>query len=79
MRRPVGSVVIIATTTATIMTATRPIMGWSTWNTFGQTISDSAMREVADAMVSKGLRDAGYTYVNIDDGWGANDRNGSDF
>jgi hypothetical protein len=35
------------------------------------------MREVADAMVSKGLRDAGYTYVNIDDGWGANDRNGS--
>lgn len=27
------------------------------------------MREVADAMVSSGMKDVGYNYVNIDDGW----------
>ncbi len=46
-----------------------PPMGWSSWNKFADKIDDKTIREIADAMVSSGLRDAGYIYVNIDDGW----------
>lgn len=49
--------------------APTPPMGWSSWNKFATDISDKTVREIADALVSSGLRDAGYTYVNIDDGW----------
>ncbi len=44
-------------------------MGWNSWNKFRTQISDALVREIADAMVSSGMRDAGYLYVNIDDGW----------
>ena len=37
-----------------------PLMGWSSWNTYGLTIIDQLIREQADAMVSTGLKDAGY-------------------
>jgi alpha-galactosidase len=54
-----------------------PPMGWSSWNRFGENIDDRSVREIADALVSSGLRDAGYVYVNIDDGWqGARDVQG---
>lgn len=57
--------------------AATPPMGWSSWNKFADRIDDKTVREIADAMVSSGLRDAGYTYVNIDDGWqGQRDANG---
>ena len=46
-----------------------PTMGWSSWNTYSIDISDSIIRSQADAMVARGLRDAGYTYINIDDGY----------
>lgn len=46
-----------------------PIMGWSSWNTYRVNISDSLICSQADALVSSGLRDAGYTYINIDDGF----------
>lgn len=49
--------------------ALKPPMGWNSWNTFRETINDKEVRETADAMVSSGLRDAGYVYVSIDDGW----------
>ena len=49
--------------------AATPPMGWSSWNKFGEDIDDATVRAMADAMVSTGLRDAGYTYINIDDGW----------
>ncbi|RJF85848.1 glycoside hydrolase family 27 protein [Sphingomonas cavernae] len=49
--------------------AATPPMGWSSWNKFAERIDDKTVREIADAMVSSGLRDAGYVYVNIDDGW----------
>lgn len=49
--------------------ASRPQMGWSTWNKFQGNISEDIIRQVADAMVTSGLRDAGYTYINIDDCW----------
>lgn len=46
-----------------------PLMGWSSWNTYHVDISDSLIMRQADALVSTGLRDAGYTYINIDDGF----------
>ena len=49
--------------------AATPPMGWSSWNKFAERIDDKTIRAIADAMVSTGLRDAGYRYVNIDDGW----------
>jgi alpha-galactosidase len=49
--------------------AATPPMGWSTWNHFHHDISDALVREEADALVSSGMRDAGYVYVNIDGGW----------
>jgi alpha-galactosidase len=44
-------------------------MGWNSWNKFKSQVSDKVVREIADAMVSSGMRDAGYQYVNIDDTW----------
>ena len=50
----------------------RPLMGWSSWNTFGVDISEAIILDTARAMATNGLKAAGYTYVNIDDGffWG---------
>lgn len=44
-------------------------MGWNSWNTFGKNISEQLFREVADTLVSTGLRDLGYVYLVIDDFW----------
>lgn len=46
-----------------------PPMGWSTWNTFACNVSEALVMEAAQALVSSGMRDAGYTYLNIDDCW----------
>lgn len=46
-----------------------PTMGWSSWNTYGININDQLIREQADACVEKGFSDAGYKYINIDDGY----------
>jgi alpha-galactosidase len=57
--------------------ARTPPMGWSSWNHFLERIDDRTVREIADALVSSGLRDVGYVYVNIDDGWqGRRDQQG---
>ncbi|MES3154305.1 glycoside hydrolase family 27 protein [Sphingomonas faeni] len=49
--------------------APTPPMGWNSWNVFRETVDDKAVRAMADRLVSTGLRDAGYRYVTIDDGW----------
>jgi alpha-galactosidase len=49
--------------------AKTPPMGWNSWNLFQRRIDDKTVREIVDAMVSSGMRDAGYMYVNIDDTW----------
>jgi alpha-galactosidase len=49
--------------------AVTPPMGWNSWNKFSSAIDDTSVRAIADAMVSSGMRDAGYRYVNIDDTW----------
>lgn len=46
-----------------------PPMGWMTWNLFGENINEEIIREMADAMVSSGMKEAGYHYIMIDDGW----------
>ena len=49
--------------------ALTPPMGWNSWNKFGCNIDENLIRQVADAMVASGMRDAGYVYINIDDCW----------
>src|SRR5271155_4657269 len=49
--------------------AATPPMGWNSWNHFARKVDDATIRAQADAMVSTGMRDAGYVYINIDDTW----------
>ena len=56
------------------MLVNKPPMGWNTWNTFGGDISDRLVRESADVIAEKGLKDAGYEYVVIDDCWSLKER-----
>jgi alpha-galactosidase len=44
-------------------------MGWNSWNHFGNQVDDASVRAQAEAMVASGMRDVGYTYINIDDTW----------
>jgi len=58
--------------------AKTPPMGWNSWNLFAEKVDDKTVRTMADAMVSSGMRDAGYIYVNIDDTWeGVRDAQGN--
>ncbi|WP_173064516.1 glycoside hydrolase family 27 protein [Phytohabitans houttuyneae] len=49
--------------------ARTPPMGWNSWNTFGCNINEALIRQMADAIVSTGMRDRGYQYVVVDDCW----------
>jgi len=49
--------------------ALTPPMGWNSWNRYHCDINEEIVRATADAMVEKGMRDAGYLYVVIDDCW----------
>ncbi len=49
--------------------ADTPQMGWNSWNKFEDKINEQLIRETADVMVEKGLLDAGYVYLNLDDHW----------
>jgi alpha-galactosidase len=49
--------------------ALTPPMGWNSWNRFACDINEQLIREIADTIVSSGMKDAGYIYVNIDDCW----------
>ncbi|KAF4626352.1 hypothetical protein G7Y89_g11811 [Cudoniella acicularis] len=49
--------------------AKTPPMGFSTWNQFGDQISEQLIIETIDTMASNGLRDAGFVFINLDDGW----------
>jgi alpha-galactosidase len=46
-----------------------PQMGWNSWNKFQSRINEQLVHEIADAMATNGMKDAGYQYVNIDDCW----------
>ncbi|HET7732683.1 MAG TPA: NPCBM/NEW2 domain-containing protein, partial [Paludibacter sp.] len=54
--------------------ALTPPMGWNSWNCWGLSVSEEKVKASADAMVSSGLINHGWTYMNIDDGWEAPER-----
>src|SRR5437660_722455 len=58
--------------------AKTPPMGWNSWNKFAGRVDDATVRTIADAMVSSGMKEAGYVYINIDDTWeGGRDAQGN--
>ena len=65
---------VVVATAPTGGLAPTPPMGWNSWNKFGCRIDEQLIRGTADAMVSSGMKDAGYRYVNIDDCWEAPER-----
>lgn len=60
---------LVANVRAETPVAKTPPMGWNSWNYFAEKVTEADVRAAADAMVASGMRDAGYVYVNIDDGW----------
>ncbi|HYK43771.1 MAG TPA: glycoside hydrolase family 27 protein, partial [Parafilimonas sp.] len=54
--------------------ALTPPMGWNSWNTFNTKISEDLVKHTADIMVSSGMKDAGYVYLVLDDGWMSKER-----
>jgi len=57
--------------------ARTPPMGWNSWNHFACKVTEADVRSAADALVSTGMKSAGYIYVNIDDCWqGTRDEKG---
>ncbi|WP_117885508.1 glycoside hydrolase family 27 protein [Aureibaculum luteum] len=59
-------------------TTNAPLMGWASWNNYRVNINEDIIKSQADAMVSSGLKDAGYSFINTDDGFfGGRDQNGN--
>ena len=56
------------------MLAKLPPMGWNSWNTFGENISEQLIKETADVMAEQGYLEAGYEYLVIDDCWALMER-----
>jgi alpha-galactosidase len=54
--------------------ALTPPMGWNSWNTFQTNITEKMVEDMADAMLSSGMKEAGYIYLVLDDGWMAKER-----
>jgi hypothetical protein len=71
---------ILSTLFMSAQKSNAPIMGWSSWNHFRVNINEQLIKEQADAMISSGLYDAGYRFINIDDGYfGGRDADGKIF
>jgi alpha-galactosidase len=51
------------------ITRKTPIMGWASWNSFRVNINEEIIKSQAGFMVSSGMKEAGYTFINIDDGY----------
>lgn len=49
--------------------AATPPMGWNSWNAFQTTINEKLVMQTADLMVANGMKEAGYSYIVLDDGW----------
>jgi alpha-galactosidase len=65
-----AAILLTCSVTADAQTlAATPPMGWNSWNFFAGKVTDKDIRETTDLLVSTGMRDAGYVYVNIDDTW----------
>lgn len=58
-------------------TQNKPMMGWSSWNAFRINIDEEMIKEQADIMAENGMKEVGYSYINIDDGFfGGRDEKG---
>jgi len=57
--------------------AQTPPMGFNTWNTFQTNINEQMLKNMVDAYISSGMKDAGYQYFVLDDGWMAMQRDSS--
>jgi alpha-galactosidase len=67
-----GAVIVFISSLAMAADSTlsaTPPMGWNSWNHFACKVTAADVRAAADAIASNGMKDAGYTYVNIDDCW----------
>jgi len=64
-----SSVSLIGQEKVSAKLALTPPMGWNSWNKFACNVSDDMIRQMADAMVKSGMKDAGYQYIVIDDCW----------
>ncbi len=74
----VGVLLALGSVAAAQEVAQTPPMGWNSWNHFACRVNDAVVRAAADAIASNGMKDAGYTYVNIDDCWqGQRDASGN--
>ena len=69
MKSMIFLVLMAAGSVAVAQQRKTPIMGWSSWNTYRVNINDTLIRKQADALVRSGLKEVGYTYINIDDGF----------
>lgn len=76
--RTVVPLTLIQNTAQPITKPQTPIMGWSSWNNFHVDINEEIIKAQADFMISSGMADVGYAYVNIDDGFfGGRDAEGN--
>jgi alpha-galactosidase len=64
-----ATIAVVPATAQSAELAATPPMGWNSWNHFATRVTDADVRATADILVSTGMRDAGYIYVNIDDSW----------
>lgn len=65
---------VTAQSAATAIVIPLPPMGWSSWNSFSNTVDSEIVMDQAKAMISSGMSKAGYQYINIDEGWWVGDR-----
>jgi len=70
-RSQIIAITILSATTAAFSQslAPTPPMGWNSWNCFAKDINEKQIKDIADIMVSSGMRDAGYEYLVLDDAW----------
>lgn len=69
--------IMLCVATSVAVADNPPLMGWSSWNTYGFQINDSVIKAQADAMVALGFKECGYNHINIDDGFfGGRDADG---
>lgn len=54
---------------AAVKPVSPPLMGWSSWNTYHVNINETLIKNQADALVKQGLKELGYLYINVDDGF----------
>jgi hypothetical protein len=62
-------VIILLISSNLKISAQKPVMGWSSWNHFRIHINEDIIKAQADAMATNGMKEAGYRYINIDDGY----------